>query len=644
MKTYTLLAACFLALPLSAQNLPCGVPDQSIDSEMQRRAQLAHTQRIGQTPTISYIPIKMHLFGQNDDTGYASHAEINDALAQLNRYFADANIQFYFSGSFNHYPNSLFDDSQQTAQQNDDFHLSNAATDAINVYMSRVLLLNGSGVAGYAYVGQAGPSAQFYNRIWLASPYSGAIVHEMGHFMGLHHTFNNSTNADWQQRERVTRNFSELPPRLSANCEDTGDYICDTASDPYGNPNTEYQECLYIGTATDINSDLFAPGPTNVMAYAGCAPAIFTPGQYARIDDTLLLYQSPANGFTLTAPETSQPAPTNLSLTFANAVYNSPATLSWQDNSAVETGYIIEMSQHPDGPFVPFIGVAENTTSISNFAMAPNIPHYFRIKASNTKAAYSTISGPFQSSSLCGNNAGATCEFNADPALASWQIRDFSLSRNGAPLISNLNSGCSSGGMGNYYDTHSAVVIPGESLDFTVASRSGTDGAYSINVKIYADWNRDNDFDDSGELLFNNGMDYLQTSGSLSIPNALVAGDYRMRVSLTSFDPGEASTACGYIWGEMEDYKLSNTALGVADFAHNQALSIYPNPSKDVLFLRVANGDTIEAVGITDPAGKKIHEQRDPGDQIDIAHLASGMYFIQVIASGKKITAKFLKL
>jgi hypothetical protein len=84
--------------------------------------------------------------------------------------------------------------------------------------------------------------------------------------------------------------------------------------------------------------------------------------------------------------------------------------------------------------------------------------------------------------------------------------------------------------------------------------RPGYSGSsYSEAWRVWADWNRDGDFDDAGEqVLAKSGCGEL--SGTIAIPASAVGGATRMRVSMGY---GSYPNACGgFTYGEVEDYTL----------------------------------------------------------------------------------------
>ena len=77
--------------------------------------------------------------------------------------------------------------------------------------------------------------------------------------------------------------------------------------------------------------------------------------------------------------------------------------------------------------------------------------------------------------------------------------------------------------------------------------------SYTEYWRVWADFNRDGDFEDAGEILFQ-GSGSGAVSGSISVPANSVAGDIRLRVSMRY---GGYPNSCGnFSWGEVEDYTL----------------------------------------------------------------------------------------
>ncbi len=101
------------------------------------------------------------------------------------------------------------------------------------------------------------------------------VAHELGHFFGLDHPFENAV------------------PELAdeSNCVTAGDKICDTPADPFSLalPLNTYinSNCEFIYTGVDANNSLYAPDVSNIMSYySPCICLTFSHDQY----DAMALY------------------------------------------------------------------------------------------------------------------------------------------------------------------------------------------------------------------------------------------------------------------------------------------------------------------------------------------------------------------
>jgi hypothetical protein len=101
---------------------------------------------------------------------------------------------------------------------------------------------------------------------------SGTLAHEMGHFWGLEHTFENAGQ--------------ELAN--GSNCATAGDQICDTPADPYSSPDIVYvTDCIFTWMGLDPNGDYYDPDVGNIMSYYDCT-CHFSYQQYQKMAATFL--------------------------------------------------------------------------------------------------------------------------------------------------------------------------------------------------------------------------------------------------------------------------------------------------------------------------------------------------------------------
>lgn len=101
------------------------------------------------------------------------------------------------------------------------------------------------------------------------------LVHEIGHFFTLLHTFNvNGCGGGCRTEEMAD----------GSNCATTGDLICDTPADPADPNYIDVRTCRYYGDIKDERGNPYNPLINNFMSYYdACCEYKFTPQQYAII-------------------------------------------------------------------------------------------------------------------------------------------------------------------------------------------------------------------------------------------------------------------------------------------------------------------------------------------------------------------------
>ena len=88
--------------------------------------------------------------------------------------------------------------------------------------------------------------------------------------------------------------------------------------------------------------------------------------------------------------------------------------------------------------------------------------------------------------------------------------------------------------------------------------------------------------------------------------------------------------------------KLSAQALSTSGFNQNH-ISIFPNPTKELLNVNLNNDLPIDKIMILDCTGKILAKQIANTNQIDTEQLSSGMYILEVDTAGQKFQTKFIK-
>lgn len=127
-------------------------------------------------------------------------------------------------------------------------------------------------------------------------------------------------------------------------------------------------------------------------------------------------------------------------------------------------------------------------------------------------------------------------------------------------------------------------------------------------------------------------------------------------------DVDESSTS--YSWYRFDPYtplmsiEISNADGLVTDatiwestppLATNQVMavdakiSVFPNPTKNILNLRLPANTTIDKITITDLTGKTVQEQSQYKETVNVENLADGIYVLQATSGNNSFETKFVK-
>lgn len=213
-----------------------------------------------------------------------------------------------------------------------------------------------------------------------------------------------------------------------------------------------------------------------------------------------------------------------------------------------------------------------------------------------------------------------------------------------------------SGTDGGYADYTSKVVSLDISNNYNVTLTPGFNGTvYNEYWKIWIDLNRDGDFQDAGELVFDGGsVTSAALSGIINLPNNASLGMTRMRVSMKY---NAASTSCeSFSYGEVEDYTVyivdgaKTTAIDEEE-ASIVEVNIYPNPAKSDqnLNVKISGNEEDHKIFIFDAFGKEVYSDVISGygiyvHSISLNRFASGVYFVKVAANTNSQTRRLVVL
>lgn len=234
----------------------------------------------GRNDTLKAIPkinkkflVAAHIVLDSNGNASISNFSIKLALTFANNLFAPINASFELC-EIDSIPNFNFKIINSDKGDVNELKSRYNKPGRLNIYFSDSLVINNKGYCGLASLG--GIASPFQPSTVLVCYDPTTIGHELGHFFGLEHTFN--------------ENGRELAN--GSNCETAGDYVCDTPADPY-NSSMKMDlfmtpACKFIWQGKDANGQYYNPDPSNIMSYYPCSTLTFTRGQYQRMAKTYL--------------------------------------------------------------------------------------------------------------------------------------------------------------------------------------------------------------------------------------------------------------------------------------------------------------------------------------------------------------------
>ncbi len=101
----------------------------------------------------------------------------------------------------------------------------------------------------------------------------------------------------------------------------------------------------------------------------------------------------------------------------------------------------------------------------------------------------------------------------------------------------------------------------------------------------------------------------------------------------------------GYIY--LDDVSVSNSPVGMQEVAVKApAVTLYPNPTQGLLQVRLNNSKPIESVIVYNINGQQVLNLKGSGSalqQVEVRHLAAGVYWLQLKSGKDTFKAKFVK-
>ena len=192
------------------------------------------------------------------------------------------------------------------------------------------------------------------------------------------------------------------------------------------------------------------------------------------------------------------------------------------------------------------------------------------------------------------------------PKLPSWIYQsnpksDFYSSRiSGVQRLRNGNTLICEGNRGNFFEVNQMNTIVWKYINPINNFGSNIQGSFPINTDVFKAVRYSKDF---------SGFD-----------NKNMTGTSPLEINTISYDCDKISTS--------EDESIQN-------------ISIYPNPTNDIIFIRGLNDDTFHYI-IRDLTGKKVQENNLNNNSININALPPSLYAIQINFQNKNKSFNFV--
>ncbi|MCS7005574.1 MAG: GEVED domain-containing protein [Cytophagales bacterium] len=319
----------------------------------------------------------------------------------------------------------------------------------------------------------------------------------------------------------------------------------------------------------------------------------------------------------------------------ASSITQTSATLSWSAVSGASS-YTVQYKPTTSSTWTTISNVTSTSTSVSGLAAGTTYEFQVRTNCGSSSSAFSA-SANFTTSASSG---GSYCAASSTNANNEW-IR-----------YVRLNTINQTSGASTYTDYTATTHNVRRGTTYTMELRPGfsSSTAYDVYWRVYIDYNRDGDFLDANEQVYQN-FSRRDLSFSITINSTASLGTTRMRVAL-SYNSYPAS--CGtFNFGEVEDYSLNicSTCRDEAEESVStltaQPLELYPNPTNGEVKISFSS-DTEENVSVTvyDLAGAVVENfstTAQVGQNViskNLSALTAGTYVVKAVKGSEVLTSK----
>ncbi len=227
------------------------------------------------TGAIKYVPVIYFLTANSSGTGRIRYIKVLENICDLNRIYADQEIQFYLKNIIDVNNTFLYDDPSSTLGAAALSNLHKLHKNSINLFVASKA--NGTNLGVLAYYNPSGDYLVSEGAQVTGKGYT--LAHEFGHFFSLAHTFYGweTTTYDCSQacptevsvgsiRVQVEYVDRELLVNGKKHCLLSADGFCDTQAD-YNCGFGWNNGCVWKGCYVDPEGKGLDPDEKNIMSY-----------------------------------------------------------------------------------------------------------------------------------------------------------------------------------------------------------------------------------------------------------------------------------------------------------------------------------------------------------------------------------------
>jgi hypothetical protein len=341
-----------------------------------------------------YIPIKAHIVGKDDGTGYYSIDKLLIDICELNQRFEKDSTRFHFFlyedidyiNNTSFYNDASTNNPMAKALMSSKSHHTN---NALNIFFIEA----SPGLCGYYYapsdvialIGACGGSG------------STTLTHEIGHYFSLPHTFDATIIALCEPTPLSFHNPSGLEKMDGSNCHAVADKFCDTPPDYSQN---RYTCSSVVNNCTMLDPNRVAIHPDSTL-YMGNADDIcqnrFSNEQVGAMQASLDTFH---HNFKLNLPQNSiaiTSTPT-ISLPINNSTYPCDfVPIHWNKIAGAEKYLVaVYLQGNSSNQVWSRITTDTFTSLLASDNIAPNLNHFVKVMAFNSGNSCNSFGTPIQ--------------------------------------------------------------------------------------------------------------------------------------------------------------------------------------------------------------------------------------------------------